>query len=453
MPRTRSRPRPATPTRTRSLNPRSRSRRAGRRAGRAGRHRRAGPGPGAGDPGLDRQAVPDPLRVDGADPRRRPAGPGQPLPLPLHRPVDRRHRRLPPAGRRRQRAPSAASAARAGARPARSRPQSESSQNFIKRIVAGPGRHAQRSADGHPVVNGVEKTDEPYISPCGSGRRLQFAEADHHSTRPLLHDGRQPWGKRRQPLLGPVPRDWIIGKAFATYWPPDRIGDLLRPRQPTGAGWRGRRRLFAFDRGARQPLRRRRRRGRARLPRRAAGRRRGADRLRGALARRPPRARRPARLQADDRGAARRSCTRACCGRPSGSASSSAARAGSTRRGLHVTNIEALSQRAGAAGGRTPRRPASSTASRCRDCAVPHRRGDRGRRDERRDRRRLGDRQGHPRPLHARRRRRSTPAGASRSTSATRPPSTARRSSGSASRRCTAARSSRSPTRQLELAG
>jgi signal peptidase I len=23
---------------------------------------------------------------------------------------------------------------------------------------------------------------------------------------------------------GPVPRDWIIGKAFATYWPPDRIG-------------------------------------------------------------------------------------------------------------------------------------------------------------------------------------------------------------------------------------
>jgi signal peptidase I len=23
---------------------------------------------------------------------------------------------------------------------------------------------------------------------------------------------------------GPIPRDWIIGKAFATYWPPDRIG-------------------------------------------------------------------------------------------------------------------------------------------------------------------------------------------------------------------------------------
>ena len=25
---------------------------------------------------------------------------------------------------------------------------------------------------------------------------------------------------------GPVPRSWMIGEAFATYWPPDRIGSL-----------------------------------------------------------------------------------------------------------------------------------------------------------------------------------------------------------------------------------
>jgi signal peptidase I len=25
---------------------------------------------------------------------------------------------------------------------------------------------------------------------------------------------------------GPVPKDWIIGKAFATYWPLDRVGVL-----------------------------------------------------------------------------------------------------------------------------------------------------------------------------------------------------------------------------------
>ena len=53
MPRTRSRPRPATPTRTRGLKlsiPKPKTQR--RRAGRAGRHRRAGPRAGAGDPGL-----------------------------------------------------------------------------------------------------------------------------------------------------------------------------------------------------------------------------------------------------------------------------------------------------------------------------------------------------------------------------------------------------------------
>ena len=85
-----------------------------------------------------------PSRVDGADARRRPAGPRQPLPLPLQRPaigdIVVFH---PPAGRR-QRAPNAASRQpQPRARPARSRPTEESSQNFIKRIVAGPGRHAR----------------------------------------------------------------------------------------------------------------------------------------------------------------------------------------------------------------------------------------------------------------------------------------------------------------------
>ena len=118
--------------------------------------------------------------------------------------------------------------------------------------------------------------------------------------------------------------------------------------------------------------------------------------------------------------------------------------AGIDRRGLHVTNIEALSV--------ALERLAPPAEATCLvdgfplpRCAVPHRRGDPGRRHQRRDRRRLGHRQGHPRPLHARRRRRAPAAGASRSTSATRPPSTARRSSRSGSRRCTAAHSSRSP--------
>ena len=54
-------------------------------------------------------------------------------------------------------------------------PGASPSQNFIKRIVAGPG-DTLAIKDGHPVVNGVEKTDEPYINPCGGGGSLQLAE-------------------------------------------------------------------------------------------------------------------------------------------------------------------------------------------------------------------------------------------------------------------------------------
>ena len=28
----------------------------------------------------------------------------------------------------------------------------------------------------------------------------------------------------RQPRVGPVPRDNLIGQVFAVYWPPQRIG-------------------------------------------------------------------------------------------------------------------------------------------------------------------------------------------------------------------------------------
>ena len=50
-----------------------------------------------------------------------------------------------------------------------------SDQNFIKRIVAGPG-DTLAVKDGHPVVNGVEKSDEPYINPCGSGSQCNLSK-------------------------------------------------------------------------------------------------------------------------------------------------------------------------------------------------------------------------------------------------------------------------------------
>jgi len=103
--------------------------------------------------------------------------------------------------------------------------EAESEQNFIKRIVAGPG-DTLSVRNGHPVVNGVEKTDEPYTNPCGSAGACNMPKtieipADHYF---MMGDNRGASDDSR--FWGPVPEDWLIGQAFLTYWPVDRIGIL-----------------------------------------------------------------------------------------------------------------------------------------------------------------------------------------------------------------------------------
>jgi signal peptidase I len=94
--------------------------------------------------------------------------------------------------------------------------------NFIKRIVAGPG-DTLAIKDGHPVVNG-EIANEDFIRPCRPGGECNLPTPitippDHYF---MMGDNRGESDDSR--FWGPIPRDWIIGKAFATYWPPDRIG-------------------------------------------------------------------------------------------------------------------------------------------------------------------------------------------------------------------------------------
>ena len=101
-----------------------------------------------------------------------------------------------------------------------------SDTNFIKRIVAEPG-DTLRIQNGHPVVNGVE-AEEDFIRPCrqGGGRGCNFKQEitippDHYF---MMGDNRGSSDDSR--FWGPVPREWIIGEAFFTYWPVDRIGLL-----------------------------------------------------------------------------------------------------------------------------------------------------------------------------------------------------------------------------------
>jgi signal peptidase I len=100
----------------------------------------------------------------------------------------------------------------------------KASVNFIKRIVAGPG-DTLKVQDGHVILNG-KRQREPFIAPCGGGGACDLPRAitipkNHYF---MMGDNRGQSQDSR--FWGPVPRDWIIGNAFATYWPPKRIGLL-----------------------------------------------------------------------------------------------------------------------------------------------------------------------------------------------------------------------------------
>jgi signal peptidase I len=100
----------------------------------------------------------------------------------------------------------------------------EADTNFIKRIVALPGDRLSIK-NGHPVVNGV-LAKEDFIRRChdNTGCNLPKEITIPPDEYFMMGDNRGRSDDSR--FWGPVPRDWIIGQAFFTYWPPDRIGLL-----------------------------------------------------------------------------------------------------------------------------------------------------------------------------------------------------------------------------------
>jgi signal peptidase I len=117
----------------------------------------------------------------------------------------------------------------------------DTSINYIKRVVAGPGDEievkegdayvcAARAGRSKCAPSEFIREKAPYLKDTCVG---QAASPECSFPTPIkvpaghwfmMGDNRGESDDSR--FWGPIPTSWIVGDAFFTYWPPDRIGTL-----------------------------------------------------------------------------------------------------------------------------------------------------------------------------------------------------------------------------------
>ena len=104
--------------------------------------------------------------------------------------------------------------------------EDHSDTNFIKRVV-GVGGDRISIRGGHVYLNG-RRQRESFVNldactqndECDLPREITVPEGQLY----MMGDNRGASADSR--VWGPVSEDWVIGQAFATYWPPNRVGTL-----------------------------------------------------------------------------------------------------------------------------------------------------------------------------------------------------------------------------------
>jgi signal peptidase I len=102
--------------------------------------------------------------------------------------------------------------------------QERSDTNFIKRVV-GVGGDRIKVLGGAVYVNGKRQKEsfarlDDSCGICNLPDEVTIPKGYYF----MMGDNRGASADSRE--WGPIPKDWVIGQAFATYWPPKKIGTL-----------------------------------------------------------------------------------------------------------------------------------------------------------------------------------------------------------------------------------
>lgn len=97
-----------------------------------------------------------------------------------------------------------------------------SDQTFIKRVVA-VGGDTIFIRNGLVVRNGHEQP-APFAASCAGGDGCDMTTPIRIPKGSIFLMGDNRGNSEDSRYWGPLPIKWVIGEAFATYWPPGRIG-------------------------------------------------------------------------------------------------------------------------------------------------------------------------------------------------------------------------------------